>query len=314
MSGTFPSFSAPGKIFLAGEYGVLAGGTAVVAAVDRRATARFVSGGAPATPLVEQVMAAVGAELGAALPEGAPEIDSSPLAGGEGKLGLGSSAAVAAAGVAVLLAAAGVDPEVERQRTLTLADRAHRAAQGGRGSGADVASAVFGGVIAYARHPDGPARIEPLGPSPVEVIVFSAGAPRLTVDGIRALETFAAHAPEQHRLRMEQIAAAADRFAGAWRAADAASVVAAARGAGTALGDLGREANIEIWTDPVRSAAALAHDLGGTAKPSGAGGGDVGVAFLPDGRAAERFRAAASALQVRILAIQIAAPGLSRVP
>ncbi len=248
------------------------------------------------------------------MPDGAPEIDSSSLAGAEGKLGLGSSAAVAAAGVAVLLAAGGFDPERDRQRTFALADRAHRAAQGGRGSGADVASAVFGGVIAYARRSDGAGRIEPLGPAPVEVIVFSAGAPRLTVDGIRALESFAARAPEQHRLRMEQITAAADRFAGAWRAADGASVVAAARLAGNALAELGREANIEIWTDPVRSAAALAHDLGGTAKPSGAGGGDVGVAFLPDRRAADRFRAAAAALEIRILDIQIAAPGLSRVP
>ena len=44
------SFSAPGKLFLAGEYAVLAEGTAVVTAVDRRAVARFVPGGAPSTP------------------------------------------------------------------------------------------------------------------------------------------------------------------------------------------------------------------------------------------------------------------------
>jgi len=135
--------SAPGKLFLIGEYGVLHGWPAVVAAVDRRVTGRFVPGGAPATPLVEQVVETVRAYLvedGATVPEGAPVLDSSALASGTGKLGLGSSAAVAAAGVGAMLAAAGCDLEYSRILAFTLANRAHRAAQGGRGSGAAIQS------------------------------------------------------------------------------------------------------------------------------------------------------------------------------
>ena len=85
----------------------------------------------------------------------------------------------------------------------TLADSAHRAAQGGRGSGADVAAAVHGGIICYARR-DGAVDVQPLAlPDGVELIVFSTGTPSSTVDHVRALEaTFAERprgAPGAHR-------------------------------------------------------------------------------------------------------------------
>jgi phosphomevalonate kinase len=314
MSGPDHRWSAPGKVFLAGEYGVLAGGLAVVAAVDRQAVGRFVAGATPSTPVVAEAVAAVRAEVGAALPNGAPEIDSASFSGADGKLGIGSSAAVAAIAVGAALDAAGVEPEREPARVFALADRAHRAAQGGRGSGGDVAAAVFGGVLAYARPLDGPQRIEPLGPNPVEIVVFAAGDPRATVDGIRAVEGLAARDPDEHRRRMQALDAAAGAFRLGWQAADAEAVIAAARAAGEALAELGRAAALDIWTEPVRAAAALARELGGAAKPSGAGGGDVGVAFLAHRRAAEDFRAGAGPLGLRILSITTAARGLHRGP
>jgi phosphomevalonate kinase len=313
-SGRDPRWSAPGKVFLAGEYGVLAGGLAVVAAVDRRAVGRFVAGAAPSTAVVAEAVAAVRAEVGVALPEGAPEIDSAALAGEGGKLGIGSSAAVAAVAVGASLDAAGVDPAGEPDRVFALAERAHRAAQGGRGSGGDVAAAVFGGVLAYARPEGGRPRVEALGGSPLEIVVFAAGAPRATVDGIRAVEGLAARDPDRHRDRMSALAAAAEAFRRGWQAANAEAVIAAARAAGDALAELGRDAELDIWTEPVRAAATLARELGGAAKPSGAGGGDVGVAFLADRRAAEDFRAGAGPLGLRILSITTAARGLHRGP
>ncbi|HKU42775.1 MAG TPA: hypothetical protein VJR89_31670, partial [Polyangiales bacterium] len=48
--------SAPGKMMIAGEYAVLHGSEALVAAVDRRALARFASAGDP-TPSPEAVAA-----------------------------------------------------------------------------------------------------------------------------------------------------------------------------------------------------------------------------------------------------------------
>lgn len=293
MSVAFARVSAPGKVFLVGEYAVLDGGTAVVAAVDRRASGRFVPGAAPSTPLVAEAVRSVRhhlARIGVVAPDGAPEIDSSALSSAGGKLGLGSSAAATAVAVGAMLEAAGCDIEADRAIAFALADGAHRAVQGGRGSGADVAAAVFGGVIGFRRGADVAPSIRALGPAAGELVVFSAGAPRSTVDSIRAVEALAARDPVRYQSRMREICAAADEFLRAWEALDGRAVVEAARSAGAALAALGHSAEIDIWTDPVRAATALAHELGGVAKPSGAGGGDVGVAFFADSEAAQTDR------------------------
>jgi phosphomevalonate kinase len=307
--------SAPGKIFLVGEYAVLAGGTAVVAAVDRRVTGRFVPGAGPSSPLVAEAVRAVRnhlAQIGLTMPDGAPQIDSSALSSAGGKLGLGSSAAAAAVAVGALLEAAGRRADADLACVFELAERAHRAAQGGRGSGADVAVAVWGGVVAFARPAGAAPAIRPLGAGPGEQVLFSAGAPRATVDGIRAVEALAARAPDRHAAHLREIGAAAQDFLRAWEAGDGRALIEAARSSGSALAALGRSAEIDIWTDPVRAAAALAAELGGTAKPSGAGGGDVGVAFFADAEAAAAFRARAPRVGLAILNIVTGAGGLAR--
>ena len=312
----FPIVSAPGKLFLIGEYGVLDGHCAVVAGVDRRVSGRFVAGAAPSTPLMREVVESVRAHLidaGATLPEGAPEIDSSALSSGTGKLGLGSSAAVAAAGAGAMLAAAGCDLEYTQALTCMLAGRAHRAAQGGRGSGADVAAAVYGGIVYFARR-ENEFDVQPLELPAVEVIVFSTGTPSSTVDHVRALEAYAEAQPAPCKARLAAIGALARRFTGACVENDAGQVVAAAARASAELEALGREMGLPIVTPALAQAAKLAEELGGAAKPSGAGGGDVGVAFLTDRGAAETFRQRAAHLGLEILSIRTGADGLRREP
>jgi mevalonate kinase len=309
--------SAPGKLFLIGEYGVLHGQHAVVAAVDRRVTGRFVPSAAPATPLVKEVVDAVRAYLlndGGTPPEGAPALDSADLTSGAGKLGLGSSAAVAAAGVGAMLEAAGCDIQYTRGLAFALADSAHRAAQGGRGSGADVAAAVYGGVVSYARR-DGTADVQPLAlPGAVQLLVFSTGTPSSTVDHVRALEAYTARDPAASAERLGTIGALASDFIAACANDDARAVVDKAARANAELAALGRDIGLPIVTPILAEAARLAEELGGAAKPSGAGGGDVGVAFLTDREAAETFRQRAPHLGVEILSIRTGASGLRREP
>jgi phosphomevalonate kinase len=310
------TIGAAGKLFFAGEYGVLHGGTAVVAAVDRRVAARFVPGGAPASPVVAEALAAVRAHCqatGASLPEGAPEIDSASLSEGGRKLGLGSSAAVAAAAVASLLEVAGVDVEAEHWLTFVLADRAHRAAQGGRGSGADVAAAVFGGVLAYTRPEVGAPTVRALiPPAAVTPVVVGTGAPSATVDHVRAVERLAERDPGAHARRLREIRRAADAFLSAYETGQAPALLDAVRSAHEALAALGRDAELAIVTPALEAAATLARELGGAAKPSGAGGGDVGVAFFSDPDAAQRFRSRVARHELRILSINTGARGLGR--
>ena len=77
-------------------------------------------------------------------------VDSSSFFDGAHKLGLGSSAAVTVAATALALAA--TSQTLDRAEVLAIASAAHADAQGAmgaRGSGADIASAVYGGAIEY---------------------------------------------------------------------------------------------------------------------------------------------------------------------
>ena len=312
-----PIISAPGKLFLIGEYAVLHGHPAIVAAVDRRVTGRFIPGGAPATPLVKSIVESVRSYLledGGTPPDGAPLLDSSALASETGKLGLGSSAAVAAAGVGALLDAAGCDLEYTQTLALMLAHRAHRAAQGGRGSGADVAAAIYGGILSYRRRGQD-VTVQPVDlPDGIELVVFSTGMPSSTVDHVRALEAHAVEKPEPCMARLAEIGAAARAFTAACVDDTAAGIIEAVTQANVLLGVLGREMGLPIVTPALAEGAKLAAALGGAAKPSGAGGGDVGVAFLTDEKAAETFRARAPHLGLEILSIRTGADGLRREP
>ena len=189
--------SAPGKLVLIGEYGVLFGAPAVVMAVNRRATVRLAEsedgfsrvdspgqeweparftiepdGGLRwcSTPrvagrylLFERIVDSL-AEFGLVRPESVAPFTASLdtrefFRRGDGKavkLGLGSSAALTVALASALLKWAGTGERVELgiewlQRLLNL----HRAYQGGRGSGVDLAASLMGGLVEYRLQDDG---------------------------------------------------------------------------------------------------------------------------------------------------------------
>ena len=298
--GEGPVVAAPGKVFLVGEYAVLEGGTAVLAAVTRQAVGEFIPALEPASPLVAEAVRVTLAALGdraAALPTGSVRIDtgafSAPGDGrGEGrKLGLGSSAATAACSVGAVLELAGLPVAAHRELAFSLAESAHRAWQGGLGSGADVAVAVHGGIVQYSR-PAGRApvvRRQPNGLGGLELVVFSARTAASTTRQIGAVRAFADRSPAHYASLLAAVRKAAERFVDALAATRARDAIAAIRAAGESLEALGQAADVAIVTPAFARAAAIAAELGGAAKPSGAGGGDVGVGLFIDRASADAF-------------------------
>ncbi len=170
---------APGKLFVSGEYVVLMGAPAVIAAVDRHAEVR-VTRSEKAGPLVVRSLAEgtsweapvarnemPGGDAGAVLAAlhavaeraevpahlGAEVVvDSRPFLVGERKLGLGRSSATLVAAVAAFLATRG---RPTREGILERALAANALFQEGRGSGADLAAAVHGGVVEVCRQDAG---------------------------------------------------------------------------------------------------------------------------------------------------------------
>lgn len=170
---------------LLGEHAVLAGELALVAALDKRLKV-CLTPRADRTLSIESslgvfsaafdelepckpfqfVIAAVMRFL-SQLPSG---LDLKIEADFTSDLGLGSSAAVTAATVACLMVYAGLSsPEsIQKAQVLDLAVKLIRQVQG-RGSGADVAASVYGGVVAYKV--DG--LVEPLNLAPAIALYYS---------------------------------------------------------------------------------------------------------------------------------------------
>ncbi len=303
---------APGKAMLFGEYAVLDGAPAIVAAVDRYAIAHVPATDGPSpTPFVAAATKRALARLvddGITATTRAPIVDSSALYAGDRKLGLGSSAAVTVAAHGAVLTAAGVPLDERKADLFAACNEAHAEAQGARGSGADIAAAVFGGVLAF--RVDG--QPSPVAwPADLAITFVDTGVAASTAGRVARWRDLSARRPAEHRALRDRLGAlAADFLAslGAGRA-DGLDLV---RRWNRALDDLASAIDAEIVTPAHRRIAALADEMGGAAKPSGAGGGDLAVCFAPpDAALPLKKRLAADGFNVLDLAA--GAPGLATI-
>ncbi len=328
--------TAPGKLILTGEYAVLDGAPALVIAVDRRVTARRRTGPRGSSPFLVAVADEIASRYGADHPatRAAMEIvvDSRAFFLGTTKLGLGSSAAVTVAATALALSSAHDKvPVIDRDAVQSVAAAAHAAAQsarprtaaaelsrrsrtpsrsdltaqlgsesiasGVRGSGADIASAVHGGVIAFQ------AKSEPslagavtrlTWPSGVILLPFFTGAAADTAELVASV----AAARVANRAAVDAaLAAIAKASRAACQACEsrapeiaANALLAALALAGHATDQLAAATGLPLVPPCVADARAVLAKCNGTAKTTGAGGGDVAIAVIPDTEDVARAR------------------------
>ena len=305
------SASAPGKLFLAGEYAVLEGAPAVVTAIDRRVRAWISRSSPPPSPVLDAVASAVGELLGQRdEPRGElPPVraDSSAFSQARNKLGLGSSAAVAAASCGALFEWAGLPIDTHREQILATARAAHSRAQAGAGSGADVAASVVGGTIVYSID-EAP---EPIAITAVEPVFVWSGKSASTTELLAAVRAFESKDPTAYRRSIDAMNELAGQLADAYRRGDAREVVELTGGYHLAMAALGRDAGADIVVESHERIARLAIDCGGAAKPSGAGGGDLAVAVFADGSHAGEFRERCGSQELTVIDIEPGAKGVS---
>jgi len=267
--------TAPGKLILSGEYAVLDGAPALVIAIDRRVVARR------GTPHERSAfLAAVGEELARrGLGEAARAaeeivVDSSALYERDTKLGLGSSAAVTVAATALALGA------TERAQVLDVALAAHAAAQGARGargSGADVAAAVYGGAIVFTA-----GAVEGVRwPAGVRLLPFFTGGAADTATLVAAVQRARAERPREVEHALGAVAAASRALCAVLRRPFGDQVIVAFDAAALAIDRLADATGVDLVPACVTAARSALSPLGGTAKTTGAGGGDVAIAVIP---------------------------------
>jgi phosphomevalonate kinase len=303
--------SAPGKLFLSGEYAVLAGAPAVVTTVNRRIAARCTRENQPAMPLTSHVRSEVSAFLQKrydASPGQLPNllVETRGFSIERCKLGIGSSAAIVAASTGALFAWAGMSIAAHREDILQVAQTAHYEAQGRRGSGADVAAAVLGGTIVFA--PGQP----PVSVSPTGVFFCAiwTGASASTVELVKHVQRLAHDNPALHERIFAQLTALATELSDAYSAGDGARIVSLTEAYGAHMQELGEAAGVPIVTAAHAHIRQLAASFQGAAKPSGAGGGDAAIAVFTDQGAADAFSRSATAAGFQRLDFALHTEGL----
>lgn len=340
--------SAPGKLFVAGEYAVVEpGGSAILVAVDRfvrvagvdaeTGSVRSSHFGAESRPWGavsnDVVSAAIDVVDSLARDHGrmprplALTIDSALDDADGSKYGLGSSAAVVVAIVRVLAEAN--DVPLDAETTLRLALLATWAVNPSA-SGGDVAASALGGWIAY-RSADaadlldrrerfgvaetlagewGSLAATPLpAPAGEPLLVGWTGSPASTAALVGRSRQDRAVRDADYRAFFAESDAAVAALGTAFTIGDEIALASGIRRARAALAQYATVTGIEIETPALTELCAIAERHGAPAKSSGAGGGDCGIALAGPRIDRDRVRADWLAADIRPLDLSVWPPG-----
>ncbi len=323
------SVKSPGKLILLGEYAVLEQAPALVTAVDRQCKVDIAplynstfqistpnlklpnvqftldtDGDAhfrtPLLPKVEKQLRFVLSILKyvtrryGRIPGASIEIDTTPFyhrTTGH-KFGLGSSAALTVSLLSALMEYMNMRiarPELYRESYL-----AHRHAQGKLGSGTDIAASSIGGVMSYVMPND----ISKLNgqtrslnwPGDLHMVTIWAGYSASTRHFVRRIQRFRDEHPNHYQTLMKPLIDLSEQGSREFDSGNSDAFLEIVSDFMDRERELGKASNTEIISDVHEEISSLVKQAGGTYKPSGAGGGDIGVAFCKSMNEVEQIR------------------------
>jgi phosphomevalonate kinase len=260
---------APGKLFVMGEYAVLDGVDAIVAAVDHGVRCRVLPGEGISTPDGDARFAQAALSKVDAPAHHYEFSVWNPLPT-DHKVGLGGSAAAVVAAIGAARLATG---QTMCESDLEIAKSVHLQVQGS-GSGRDVMASYYGGLSRFRD-----THRTALPPLPFTIIHSGQSAstgPRVTA--YKAL----GHQPTFLK--------ECEDLLNAFESSPVESLLAY----GALVEGIANKAKFSYLTEAHSKIIDLSRQFGGGAKPSGAGGGDVAVALIPEEDARAAFVAACS--------------------
>lgn len=226
------------------------------------------------------------------------------------KYGLGSSAAVTTAVVsAILKQFLPYDPSAKL--VFKLASISHVITQG-NGSGADVAASSYGGLLQYSsfqadwllRAYDNSSAITELAtldwpyftiepiqlPANIHMCIGWTGSPASTSSLIQKIRRLKDTNSSLYDKFLFDSSMAVESFLDGVTNVESSQVIKGVRLNRQALAEVGRNAGVDIETPELTLLCDLAEQHGGAGKPSGAGGGDCGIAFMPSAEQATQLK------------------------
>jgi phosphomevalonate kinase len=282
--------SAPGKLFLVGEYAVLEGGPALLTPVKQRAKVTIEAANKSQvislTTTVEKhsldsalqhypLLQATMAELDCLeqLQNAQLTIDTSSFFHRGIKLGLGSSAALTVALVNLF------QPDSTASELFAKAFRCHLAFQNGIGSGADIALAAMDETIVFKR---GESPIPVVLPHDLHMLAIWSGEPASSTGYVAAVNRWRKQNPDAYHSHINDLRNTATKCIYALEKNDSQRVLARIEQYDRHLERLSSVSGVNFYNQAhleMRKKVELAHCA---YKPSGAGGGDYGIAYSTD--------------------------------
>jgi phosphomevalonate kinase len=225
------------------------------------------------------------------------------------KLGLGSSAALTVAATAALGAWAGTSlPNPPDLVWLQALVDVHRGIQGGKGSGIDVAASVIGRVLTFRLAGDGAvaAATPTTLPEDLVPVCIWTGKSASTGDFLERLESRRRTRPREVEKALQRLCDVSESGVGALSNGRAGRFLESVGEFWEALDVLGRAIEMPILSIEHRRLRQLGNESNVQYKPSGAGGGDFGIALTDSTAAAQEMagRAAAAGFEVVDLRIE----------
>ncbi len=249
------------------------------------------------------------------------------------KYGLGSSAAVVSAVVSAIMAHFS-NGNLDKDVIFKLAALAHVTTQGS-GSGADVAASVYGGFLKYSsfqaewlkeayRKADSMSELiakkwtylelKPIKlPDSVLFCVGWTGKPASTSKLVDVILKQKDKNPLGFHAFLKSSEKAVHKFLTGMDEENPSSILTGIKENRLALAEIGKQADVLIETPLLTTLSDLAEKLGGAGKPSGAGGGDCGIAFMPTKRQREELFHAWERAGIKPLAIKSHPAGAIRI-
>lgn len=344
---------APGKLILLGEYAVLEQAPALVASVNRRCLVQIKSRLNPGFEIEAanlnfppikftldeagnaqfasechssirnqlnfalSILKYVTRKIGKNLPGADIYIDTADFfhkISGK-KFGLGSSAALTVAMLSAIekfMGGAGWMKNLYRE-----ALNAHRNAQGKMGSGVDIAASTLGGVLKYQMPTGGEAESENINniqwPDNLYMISIWTGYSVSTRTLVRKVHQFRDNKPAVYQKIMADMSALSEAGCTAFQEGNIPDFLQIITDFVDIERKLSAHSKAHIISTVHEQISNLVVNAGGCYKPSGAGGGDIGVAFCDTKETYDRVLEAVKSSPYEILDLAIQTEGVKHI-